>query len=425
MGRARRHGRAPGSGLAGHLTLAAVAIALLVLALGGPLAPPVHADGGAPNLVYIAGGGPDAGDLVVADIGGKNVSAHITIGGKPHAVVLSADNRFAYVTQSASNSLAVVDAQAKRVVASIPVGTQPTGIALDASAAGTRLVVVNAGADSLSVVDPDAARVVATVPVGHQPAGIAIANPGSGIAEADSAEVYVANSGADSVTVIDGVSLKAIATIAVAGGPESIVIPQNGGISGVAYVGARSGAIVAIRLSDHRVLGTLFQLKGGASGQMDYNATNGQIYVPDPTGGVVQVLRPASPGSPGAAASLPDEPLRTLPFAGGPASVAIPNDGSYAFVAAHDTGSVAMYDLAQRRTVATLAVGGAPVGMATGSYPPLLGAQAGAVVNVVLTLAVLGTLAIVAYLFIRADRRRQQKQEPPTSPSASYDEGGE
>jgi hypothetical protein len=85
-----------------------------------------------------------------------------------------------------------------------------------------------------------------------------------------------------------------------------------------------------------------------------------------------------------------------------------------------------MYDLAQRRTVANLNVGGAPVGMVTGSYPPLLGAQAGAVVNVVLTLAVLGTLAVVAYLFIRADRRRQQKQEPPpTSPSASYDEGGE
>jgi len=405
--------------LGGFSLLLGLAIILVPASL---LAPPAKADGGSPNLVYIAGGGASANDLVVADIAGKNVAAHIAVGGKPVAVVLSFDNRFAYVTQSASNSLAVVDAQAKSVSATIPLGAQPTGIALDTSASANRLFIVNAGGDSASAVDPDARHVIATIPVGHTPTGVAVAGPSSGIRDINSAEIYVANSGGDSVSVIDDTSLKVIATIAVPGGPESVVIPQNGGISGVAYVGTRSGAIVAIRLVDHQVLGNLFQLRGGASGQMDYNATNGQIYVPDPSAGVVQVLRPASPGGAGSAPSLPTEPLRTLPFPGGPAAVAIPNDGSYAFVAARDAGDVAMYDLSQHHTVATLDVGGAPVGMVTGSYPPLLGAQAGAVLDVALTVAVLGTLAVVAFLFIRADRRRQA-QQPPSATASPQDEG--
>jgi YVTN family beta-propeller protein len=400
------------------LALALILAFLLTL----PLAHPAQADGGAPNLVYIAGGGTDANDLVVVDIGSKTVTAHIAVGGKPRAVVLSSIGRFGYVTQSASNRLAVVDVQAKRISATIPVGAQPTGIAWDSFADTNRLFVVNSGGDTISVADVDAGHVITTIPTGHIPTSVAVASPGSGIHERDSAEVYVTDSGVDAITVIDDVTFNVITTIAVSDGPESIVIPQSGGSSGVAYVGTRAGAIVAIRLVDYQVLGTLLQLKGGASGQMDYNATNGQNYVPDAAGGVVQVLRPASPGTAGSVPSLPAEPLRTLPFPGGPAAVAIPNDGSYAFIAARETGRVVMYDLSQRRTVATLNVGGTPSGMVTGPYPLLPDTQPSMVLYVVLTAAIVGMLAVGAYLFVFADRRRTAQQLPP-APVPPQDEG--
>lgn len=396
--------------------LSVLLVALLVL----PWVSPAHAqptrplDGGAPNLVYVAGTGTDANDLALVDIGKKSLNGSITIGGKPQGVVLSFDNRYAYVTESGANRLAVVDAQAKSVSQTIPVGKQPTALALDLAANVNRVFVVNSGSDSVSVVEPDTPRVTATIPVGHTPTAVAIAGPSSGIRDINSAEIYVANSGSDSVTVIDDNSLKVLATISVPGGPESVVIPQNGGTSGVAYIGTSSGAIVAVRLADHQVLGTLMQL-AGAAGQMDYNATNGQIYVPVHGAGVVQVLRPVSPGTPGSTPSLPQEPLRTLSFSGGPDAVAIPNDGSYAFVAARDAGHVAMYDLTQHTTVATLDVGGVPVGMVTGSYPPLLGSQASGIISVVLTVVVLGALGLVAYLFIRSDRRRKPAPSAPTS----------
>jgi YVTN family beta-propeller protein len=375
-----------------------------------------RADGGAPDLAYIAGGGANADELDVVDIAGKNVTARIAVRGKPRGVVLSYDNRYAYVTQSASNSIAVVDAQAKSVSATIPVGTQPTSLAMDIAASGNLLIVANTGSDSISIADSDAHRVLYTIPVGRTPTAVAVAYPGSGIQQLNGAELWVASSGSDSVTVLDDTSRKVIATIPVADGPESLVIPQNGGSAGVAYVGTHSGAVVAIRLADHQVLGTLLQL-AGPPGQMDYNATNGQLYIPDPSGGVVQVLRPAAPGSAGSSPSLPAEPLRTLPFSGAPAAVAIPNDGSYAFVAGRANGQVAMYDLAQRRTVATLDVGGAPAAMVTGSYPPLVSQGVGTVVDVILTIAVLGVLGLVAYLFIRADRKRQAQQGAPTAAS--------
>src|SRR5690348_14677136 len=86
---------------------------LVVAGLAAPL--PLAADGGAPNLAYVAGGGANGGDLVVIDIGKRRVTGHITLGGAPQGVVLSPDGRFAYVAQSAANHVAVVDTHSQQV----------------------------------------------------------------------------------------------------------------------------------------------------------------------------------------------------------------------------------------------------------------------------------------------------------------------
>ena len=113
------------------------------------------------------------------------------------------------------------------------------------------------------------------------------------------------------------------------GGPLNVVVPVAGGI---AYVGTKAGTIVAIDLGTHKVLGTLLQ-RNGPIGAMDYDAVTGQVYAPVASANAVEVLRPASPAGDGGASSLPTEPLRTLPFAGGPDAVAITFDGAYGFVA--------------------------------------------------------------------------------------------
>src|SRR6185437_3284590 len=106
--------------------VAALALAWLLAFAGHPSV--ARADGGAPNLVYVAGAGTNGGDLVVVDIAKRQVTTHIPIGGGPSAVALSGDSRFAYVTQADANSLAIVDAHDQRVTAHLALGRRPSAL---------------------------------------------------------------------------------------------------------------------------------------------------------------------------------------------------------------------------------------------------------------------------------------------------------
>jgi YVTN family beta-propeller protein len=382
-----------------------VAFTLWLLAGVSPILSVARADGGAPNLSYIVGGGASADNLTILDIGARKIAATVPIGGEPRAVALSVDARYAYVTQLARNAVAVVDASSYAVTATIPTGAKPAGLLLDTTTSSARLLVANSGADTVSVLNPDARTTTATITVGQHPTAVALAGPANELPSAGKPEYYVTNSDGDSVSVLDATSLKVVATVPVSGGPIAVVIPQTGG---VAYVGTRSGAIVAIRLVDRTPLWTLFQLKG-APGQMDYNAVSGSIYVPDPTGAVVQVLRPASAGSAGSSPSLPDEPVRTLPFPGAPSAVAIPADGTFGMVTEVSPGKATMLDLSTRAPIATFAVGGKPAAVITGPNPPLLDRQTGVIVGFALTAAMLFALGVVGYFFLRSDRRNEAK----------------
>src|SRR5437660_7874307 len=56
----------------------------------------VLADGGAPNLAYVAGA--DRG-IAVIDVAQQKVTTTISASGDPHGIFLSNDGRFLYVTQ--------------------------------------------------------------------------------------------------------------------------------------------------------------------------------------------------------------------------------------------------------------------------------------------------------------------------------------
>ena len=356
------------------------------------------ADGGAPNLAYVVSGAPNpaSGSLTTIDIGQRKVVWHISVGGDPSAVVLSVDGRFLYIAQAAASDVAVVDANTHHVVMRLPTGHGPSSLVLDISVTGN-LFATNTLDDSVTVLNLESNRAEATIPVGHNPTGLAIAGPGSDSANPQDAEVYVANRGDNTVTVLSATHRTVIATIPVPGGPEGVTVPASGG---VAYVATQSGTVQALSLSDHLLLGTLYNVSGAALGTMDYDGITGQVYVPNMTHNQVAVLRPATAPSGGGVAQLPPEPARTLAIGGGPAAVAITFDGAYGFVAQGAAGSVAMLDVAAHHTLATLAVGGAPRAIITGSYPPLLDRQAANIVGIMIYVVVaLALLAIAGYFF--------------------------
>jgi YVTN family beta-propeller protein len=66
----------------------------------------------------------------------------------------------------------VIDAQTHEVIASLPVGRRPWGIALTHD--GKKAYVANGVSNDVSVIATDTHKIIASLPVGKMPWGIAI-----------------------------------------------------------------------------------------------------------------------------------------------------------------------------------------------------------------------------------------------------------
>ncbi len=83
---------------------------------------------------------------------------------------------FAYVANTASSDVSVIDTATNMVVGSpIPVGLTPFGVAVTPD--GARVYVVNVVSSDVSVIDTVTNTVVATIMVGDNPIAVAITPP--------------------------------------------------------------------------------------------------------------------------------------------------------------------------------------------------------------------------------------------------------
>ena len=119
---------------------------------------------------------------------------------------------YAYVANSGSGTVSVVDTNQDAVVAQIPVGGVPWGVAVGPG--GDRIYVANAKSGTVSVIDGQSKSVTATLSVGSKPMGIAVSEDGK--------HVMVANSDSGTVTLIDAEALLVTGTVAVGSYPEGV-----------------------------------------------------------------------------------------------------------------------------------------------------------------------------------------------------------
>lgn len=147
-------------------------------------------------------------NISVIDTTTDTVASTITVGTTPAYIVITGTK--AYVANQWSNSVSVIDTTTDTVTATIAVGTNPIQIAI----AGTKAYVACYGSNSVSVIDTTTDTVTSTISVGTTP--IFIATTGT--------KAYVANSGVDeSVSVIDTTTDTVTSTITI-------------GIPGVTYI---------------------------------------------------------------------------------------------------------------------------------------------------------------------------------------------
>src|SRR5712671_1818798 len=78
----------------------------MLLLLLGLFSPSAYADGGAPQLAYVAG---TAQGISIIDIAQRRVTGTIPQAGNPHTVLLSPDGHALYVTQPALGQVAGIN----------------------------------------------------------------------------------------------------------------------------------------------------------------------------------------------------------------------------------------------------------------------------------------------------------------------------
>jgi YVTN family beta-propeller protein len=106
--------------------------------------------------------------------------AEVPVQMEPNGVAFLPDGTKAYVANTVSGTVSVINTNSRRgikAIKHIEVGTEPYGLVLTPN--GKKLYVSNSRSDSVSVIDTKTDKVIKTIPkVGFEPRGLAITNDG-------------------------------------------------------------------------------------------------------------------------------------------------------------------------------------------------------------------------------------------------------
>jgi DNA-binding beta-propeller fold protein YncE len=362
-----------------------------LLLLTSPIA---LADGGAPNLAYVAGGSKG---ISVVDVVKQGVTGSISVSGDPHMILLSVDGRFLYVTQPQLGRVAIIAASTGDTICTANVQGQPTLLALDTNS--NTFFAAGNGSSGVTALDMSNCHVKRKFTVSSHVSGLGIAFVASSLPSGGHSQLWVADD--TSLTAFDDSNGRQLSNVSIAGGPQYISIPPGSSV----YTTTRDGNVMAVDLTTYKIT-TLYA--GGSFGPMDFDETTGQVYVPDQQQKQLVVLDPLYSGMP-----APKEPSRIIALNAQPESIAITNDGQLGF-AALDNGAVAMLDIPAHQIISTIHVGGTPHFIITGLYPPAVATtpQQAATLNDVLNIAAYAIIALLLVvpivLFMRYSRTQRK-----------------
>lgn len=158
--------------------------------------------------------------LAVIDLAARKPAGEIALGGhhRPHGIHLGRSGRL-YVTCDFPASLAVIDSRRKRMLHAIPVsGKLPHMVAVTADE--RQAWTADSGSGTVSVIDLRGRRQRGTIEVGGVPMGIALTP--------DEKTLLVGTRTANMVVVVDAVTNMVKRKLGVAGQPSRVVVSPDG-----------------------------------------------------------------------------------------------------------------------------------------------------------------------------------------------------
>ncbi len=303
-------------------------------------------------FAYISNAGSNT--VSVIDIATNAVVATVPVGTFPAGVAVNPAGAFVYVTNRDSNNVSAIDVHTNTVVATVPVGTQPIGVAVNV--AGTFAYVANSGSNTVSVIDTTSATVVASVPVGTTPVGIAV-NPTGTFA-------YVTNFGSNVVSVIDTGIRTVVATVPVGISPHGVAVNPAGTF---AYVtNANSASVSVIDTAINAVVATVPM--AGYPVSVAVNPAGTLAYVAAAGTDTISAIDTAT-----------NTVAMTAPVGSNVFGIALNSAGTFAYVASRASNSVSVFNTATNVVATGVPVGTGP--LAFGNFiggPGVPGAPTGA-----------------------------------------------
>ena len=306
-------------------------------------------------LVSLAGALPfayitnaESNNVSVIDTTTNKVTATIPVGSNPMGVAISPDGTKVYVVNAHSNDVSIIDTATNIVIATVPVGSSPKGVAVSSN--GKKVYVVNAQSNDISIIGTVNNTVTATVNAGKSPVGVAVSP--------NEKKVYVTNEGDNTVSVVDTSTKAVTATVPVGNGPKEVAVTPDG--TKVYVVNYGSGSVSVIDTATKSVTETV--KIGRVPWGVAVNPNGTKVYVTnnDEYVSTVSVIDTAT-----------NTVTARVPVGTNPLGISVTPDGTKVYVAINLYNAVSVIDTATNTVTATMLVGNSPYasGQFIGSIP--------------------------------------------------------
>ncbi len=298
--------------------------------------------------------------------GTSPVTANIT--------AIPAPSGFAYIENSSSNTVSVINLATNVVVKTIQVNVSPIGVAV--STDGSKVYVTNQGSSNITVISTSTNTVIATIACKPEPTSMVVSPDGS--------RLYVTNeSSSNNLSVISTATNAVIANISVGNDPYGVAISPDG--SKVYVTNAEDNTVSVINTSTNTVI-TNIPIGQGAMDLLT-SPDGSRLYVLNAADNTMSIIN-----------TLDNTVITTIATGNAPFCLAMSADGSRLYVTNGNDNTVSVINTATNATIATIPVGNIPIGVslsADGNYLYVvnLGSHSVSVINTVTNL-VIGTVGV-------------------------------
>jgi YVTN family beta-propeller protein len=274
-------------------------------------------------------------------------TATIPVGSGPHEVEVTADGRFAVVTnyggQTAGNSLSIIDVGARRERQRVDLGElrRPHG----AAAAGQHMYITAEDARHIARVDATSGQVDWRFATNQERTHMVVASR-------DGRMLFTTNMGSNNVSVIersaDGSARQTLVNVGMT--PEGLDLTPDGRQLWAANAAGGSVSIVDVAT---KTLVKTFDIGTRRSNRLKITPDGSLALVSDLTAGELVVVDAKS------------HTVKTrLPIGRGASGILVVPDGSRAYIAAAGERKLVVIDLKSLTVIGQVATGGGPDGMA-------------------------------------------------------------